>query len=92
MPSSKHRENGKNISRESNCAIVSMSNWNKEYASAETPVVADLRAAGINVESVWDLVNDKDTYAPALPILLNHLQRSYPDARAILKRIRLLGD
>jgi len=52
----------------------------RELRRAEQPIVADLRAAGVDVESVWDLVNSSDPYPDALPILLNHLLRGgYPD-------------
>lgn len=47
---------------------------------AEKPIVADLRAAGIGVDSVWDLVNTSDPYPDALPVLMDHLERGgYPD-------------
>lgn len=47
---------------------------------AEQPIVADLRAAGLDVESVWDLVNTSDPYPDALPVLLAHLERGgYPE-------------
>ncbi len=49
-----------------------------ELAQAEEPVVAELRAAGCDVESVWDLVNTGGTYTQALPVLLKHLTRPYP--------------
>ena len=52
----------------------------RELRRAEQPIVADLRAARVDVESVWDLVNTSEPYPDALPILLNHLQRGgYPD-------------
>lgn len=52
----------------------------QELRLAEQPIVADPRAAGVEVGSVWDLVNTSDPYPDALPILLNHLQRGgYPD-------------
>jgi hypothetical protein len=52
----------------------------QELHRAEQPIVEDLRDAGVEVDSVWDLVNTADPYPKALPILLNHLQRgSYPD-------------
>jgi hypothetical protein len=50
-----------------------------ELMRAEAPLVKELRAAGYTVNSVWDLVNIETPYPMALPILLNHLQRSYPD-------------
>jgi hypothetical protein len=78
----------------------------EEYAHAEAPLVQDLRAAGAQVSSVWDLVNagrkrpsrtfristdppealwdwldaNEGSYASILPLLLDHLQRPYPDA------------
>ncbi len=49
-----------------------------ELARAEAPVVAELRAAGYAVESVWDFVEIRTPYPEAIPILLEHLQRPYP--------------
>ncbi len=47
---------------------------------AEQPIVEDLRQAGHDVSSVWDLVNTSTPYPKALPILLEHLsRRGYPD-------------
>lgn len=46
---------------------------------AQEPLVADLRAAGVELDSVWDLVNTSQPYPQALPILIDHLHRSYPD-------------
>jgi hypothetical protein len=51
-----------------------------QFREAERPVVSDLRAAGLNVDSPWDLVNTSTPYPAALPILMAHLERdSYPD-------------
>jgi hypothetical protein len=47
---------------------------------AEQPIVADLREAGVLVDSVWDLVNTSEPYPAALPILMEHLERGgYPE-------------
>ena len=47
---------------------------------AEQPIVQDLRNAGCEVSSVWDLVNTSVPYPDALPVLLAHLQHGgYPD-------------
>ena len=51
-----------------------------EWRRRETPLVEELRAAGFNVNSAWDLVNTSTPYPGALPILLRHLPRDYPDA------------
>ena len=52
----------------------------QELRRAEQPIVADLRSAGVHVDSVWDLVNTAEPYPTALPILLEHLERGgYPD-------------
>jgi hypothetical protein len=42
-------------------------------------LIQELRQAGFAVESAWDLVNTSAPYPEALPILLAHLQRPYPD-------------
>lgn len=49
-----------------------------EWRRAEMPLVQDLNAAGFAVASVWELVNSSQRYPHALPILVEHLQRSYP--------------
>jgi HEAT repeat protein len=50
-----------------------------EWRRAEAPLVEQLREAGFEVDSAWDLVNTSTPYPAALPILLEHLERSYPD-------------
>jgi hypothetical protein len=52
----------------------------REAQQAEAPLVQDLRSAGLQVDSVWDLVNASHRSAAAVPILLAHLQRPYPPA------------
>jgi hypothetical protein len=48
--------------------------------AAEQPVVASLRSIGVQVDSVWDLVNTSEPYPAALPVLMEHLERGgYPD-------------
>ena len=49
-----------------------------EYRRAEAPLVEELRAAGFQIQSAWDLVNTPGSYPKALPILLAHLARPYP--------------
>ena len=51
----------------------------EDYSRAEAPVVEALRAAGVPVSSVWDLVNTTNPYEQSLQILFAHLQRPYPD-------------
>lgn len=52
----------------------------RRWTEAEQPLVEDLHAAGVKVESVWDLVNTTDPYPEALPVLMHHLEsRAYPD-------------
>lgn len=48
------------------------------WQRAEAPLIEELRAAGIMAKSAWDLVNMSVPYSDALPILLDHLQHSYP--------------
>lgn len=47
----------------------------RRLREAEQPVVADLRDAGVQVDSVWDLVNTSEPYPVALPVLMEHLER-----------------
>src|SRR3712207_4152728 len=46
---------------------------------AEAPLVGDLHRAGFDVASAWDLANTSTPYPEALPVLVEHLQRPYPD-------------
>ncbi len=49
----------------------------------EKPIVADLRHAGLDVQSVWDLVNWRGPpYDAAIPVLLKHLPIYYSDRLA----------
>jgi hypothetical protein len=49
------------------------------WRAAEAPLVAELQAAGYDVDSVWDLISTTVPYPDALPILVDHLSRDYPD-------------
>lgn len=51
-----------------------------QLREAEEPILADLRAVGLQVASVWDLVNTSEPYPEALPVLMDHFERGcYPD-------------
>jgi hypothetical protein len=50
----------------------------EEQALDEAPVVADLRAAGVDVNSAWDIVNRKESFPSAIPVLRKHLELEYP--------------
>jgi len=69
-----------------------------EMRRAQAPLIADLKAVGYEVESVWDLVNTAMPYPEALPVLLDHLQRDYPSrvregiARALATRPKFAWD
>lgn len=43
----------------------------------EQPLVLALRDGGVGVNSVWDLVNSAASCAPAIPILVAHLEKPY---------------
>ena len=47
--------------------------------AAEQPVLADLRAIGLDLDTVWDLYKFPDTRSRAFPILFKHLALDYPD-------------
>jgi len=46
---------------------------------AEQPVVADLRAIGLDLDTVWDLDTIPDSRPRAIPVLLEHLALDYPE-------------
>lgn len=50
----------------------------EQLTKAEQPLVGALNDAGISVKSIWDLVNTKQPYPGAIPILIEHLKHSYP--------------
>jgi hypothetical protein len=51
----------------------------KSLSEEETELVKDLNSVGLNILSVWDLVNTKDKYPKAVPLLLAHLGKDYSD-------------
>lgn len=50
-----------------------------EFRRAETPLIDALERVDIHVQSVWDLANTASPYPNAVPILIEHLQRPYPE-------------
>ena len=46
---------------------------------AQRPLVDDLKKVGVHIKSAWELVNTKTPYPLAIPVLLNHLNRPYPE-------------
>lgn len=51
----------------------------EELERAERPLVADLRAAGIPVDSAWALYKHPELGETAYPLLVKHLGLDYPD-------------
>lgn len=49
------------------------------FRAEEEPIIGDLARLGVEVGSVWDLVNANAEYAVAIPVLLDHLKRPYHD-------------
>jgi len=45
----------------------------------EAPLVAELQAAGLEIQSVGDLINMRERYGTAIPVLLKHLRMPYSD-------------
>jgi hypothetical protein len=54
-------------------------NKEAEFHRAERPLIDALTRVGVRVQSVWDLVNTTNSYPKAVPVLLEHLQRPYPE-------------
>lgn len=51
----------------------------KKLREDEEQLILDLDAMGVKVSSVWDLVNTTSNYKNAVPVLINHLSKSYPN-------------
>lgn len=51
----------------------------RAYGEAQKELLMELASVGCPVDSVWDFVNVEPTPANAIPVLLNHLERDYPD-------------
>jgi hypothetical protein len=49
-----------------------------QFAQDEAPLVADLQAVGVDVTSAWDMVNLKESFPTAMPVLHKHLSLDYP--------------
>jgi len=47
----------------------------EELRPEQTPLLAELAAIGVKVDSIWDLVNAKWSYPAAIPVLSAYLQR-----------------
>lgn len=58
-----------------------LAHFEEEMSLAEQPVVQALAEVGVEVQSVWDLVNTSSDYSQAVPVLQEHLQdATYPAA------------
>ncbi|GGC55559.1 hypothetical protein IEU95_08715 [Hoyosella rhizosphaerae] len=52
----------------------------RKLREAQQPILADLRAVGFDVPSVWSLGRGGEGFSVVLPVLLKHLERGgYPD-------------
>ena len=70
-PKYQRREQAQEAERQARAEVLS---------KAEQPIVEDLRVAGVEVASVWDLVNTSEPYPGALPVLMEHVERGgYPE-------------
>jgi hypothetical protein len=66
----------------------------ESLAREQAALLQELRGVGVDVKSVWDLVNSSNDYAAAVPVLLDHVRRPYDEkiregiARALALRGR----
>lgn len=51
----------------------------QERLLASLPVLDDLRSVGVEVESLGHLYKQPDAYDVAIPVLLDHMRREYPE-------------
>lgn len=55
-----------------------MASHARQLQEAERPILADLEGLGIEVDTIWTLHSHPDL-SKAMPVLLQHLHRNYPD-------------
>lgn len=48
-----------------------------QITAEQAELVRDLRGVGLQLDSIWDLVNTTDSYPEAIPVLLDHASRPY---------------
>ncbi|MCG6158342.1 hypothetical protein [Rubinisphaera margarita] len=51
--------------------------WRRSLDADEKELVAKCHAAGHPIKSVWDFVNMEESYATAIPILAEHLEKKH---------------
>ena len=51
----------------------------EERRLASMPVLDDLRSVGVKVESLYHLYEHPEAYDVAIPVLLDHMRRDYPE-------------
>jgi hypothetical protein len=51
----------------------------QELQVASLPVLTDLRSVGVEVDSLWHLYEQPNSYDAAIPVLLDHMRREYPE-------------
>lgn len=51
----------------------------RESTIIQHDLLKDLKTVGINVSTVWNLVNTKARYPKAIPVLIKHLAMPYPE-------------
>jgi hypothetical protein len=51
----------------------------RQSRGEQLPLLADLHAAGIELDTVWHLYKHPEARAQAIPVLLEHIVRDYPD-------------
>ncbi|MBI1781170.1 MAG: hypothetical protein HYR66_07335 [Sphingobacteriales bacterium] len=49
----------------------------KQLDLEEKQLVKEICSVGYKISSVWDLVNTREEYPEAIPVLIKHLQRPY---------------
>ena len=47
--------------------------------AAQQPVIQELRSVGVDVTDTYELYEHQESYPRAIPVLLRHLGRDYPD-------------
>ena len=65
--------------RSSGAKRLQRADRSRQLRVAEQPVLADLRAIGLDLGTIWDLYKFPDWRSRAIPVLLKRLALDYPD-------------
>ncbi|MCK4797178.1 MAG: hypothetical protein KAT05_07335 [Spirochaetes bacterium] len=72
-----HLQNNNKYQEMKNKKEKQFSDFEEELNKDEKPIIQALKNVGLDVNSIWDLVNTTKPYPEAIPVLIKHLTKPY---------------